>query len=170
MDKKAVLAQREYFKFVHGVTLRAIGTLTDDELDFRPKEGMRSPKELMYHVYAMERGIAAFVRTGKLPLASEELAIPETEGGKKVLETIRTVADLIGFAGESHALADKTIEEMSEEEIRMPVEAPYGTFPAFQFFTFAYDEHWHHRGQFYTYLRLLGKEGPMIYDYEGNKA
>ena len=31
----------------------------------------------------------------------------------------------------------------------------------------AYDEHWHHRGQLYTHLRLLGKEPPMLYDYGG---
>ena len=36
---------------------------------------------------------------------------------------------------------------------------------AWQYFLFAYDEHWHHRGQLYVYLRLLGKEPPNLYDY-----
>src|SRR3979411_1211327 len=45
-----------------------------------------------------------------------------------------------------------------------------GTPPAWQYFTFAYDEHWHHRGQLYTYLRLLGKEPPMLYDYGAGEA
>jgi uncharacterized damage-inducible protein DinB len=40
-----------------------------------------------------------------------------------------------------------------------------GTYPAWRTFDFGYDEHWHHRGQIYTYLRLLGKEPPMLYDY-----
>ena len=35
-----------------------------------------------------------------------------------------------------------------------------------EYLEFAYDEHWHHRGQLYTYLRLLGKEPPMLYDYQ----
>ena len=44
-------------------------------------------------------------------------------------------------------------------------DSPFGTYPAWQYLVFAYDEHWHHRGQLYTYLRLLGKEPPMLYDY-----
>jgi uncharacterized damage-inducible protein DinB len=54
---------------------------------------------------------------------------------------------------------------MSEEDVVRPVESPFGTYPAWRFFDFAYDEHWHHRGQLYTYLRLLGKEPPMLYNY-----
>jgi uncharacterized damage-inducible protein DinB len=54
---------------------------------------------------------------------------------------------------------------MSEEDVARSVESPMGTYPAWQYFTFAYDEHWHHRGQLYVYLRLLGKEPPNLYDY-----
>ena len=45
-----------------------------------------------------------------------------------------------------------------------------GKYPAWQYFAFAYDEHWHHRGQLYTYLRLLDKEPPMLYDYAAGEA
>jgi hypothetical protein len=54
---------------------------------------------------------------------------------------------------------------MSDETLARPVESPFGMFPAFTYYYFAYDEHWHHRGQLYTYLRLLGKEPPNLYDY-----
>mgnify|MGYP003381101304 CR=1 FL=1 len=44
--------------------------------------------------------------------------------------------------------------------------AAYGQeFAGWQFITFAYDEHWHHRGQFTVYLRLCGITPLMIYDY-----
>lgn len=169
MDKKALLEKRAYFRMVHGVTLRAVKTLSDSDLDYRPVPGMRSPRELIYHIYAMERGIAEYIRTGKLPASNEELAIPENPGAKERLKELKSTSDLIRFAKESYEMAERVIEEMTEEEIAGPVEAPYGVFPAFQFFTFTYDEHWHHRGQLYTYLRMLGKEPPMIYDYEGNE-
>ena len=55
---------------------------------------------------------------------------------------------------------------MDDDALRRTVESPMGPYPAWLFFTFAYDEHWHHRGQLYTYLRLLGKEPPMLYDYQ----
>lgn len=54
---------------------------------------------------------------------------------------------------------------MSDEDLARPVESPFGAYPAWRYFDFGYDEHWHHRGQLYTYLRLLGKQPPMLYDY-----
>jgi hypothetical protein len=95
---------------VHGITVRAIGAFTDAELDFRPQPAMRTPRELIFHLYAQEK-------------------------------------------------------LLSEDDVNRGVESPLGTYPAWQYFNFAYDEHWHHRGQLHSYLRLLGKEPPMLYDY-----
>ena len=49
MNKFDVLAKLEYFNMVHGVTLRAIATLSDEDLDFLPRPNMRSPRELIFH-------------------------------------------------------------------------------------------------------------------------
>jgi uncharacterized damage-inducible protein DinB len=166
MNKQALLGQREYFKLVHGITLKMIATFSDEELDFRPQHGMRSPRELIYHIYAMERGFAEFVPGGRLTQESEDVALPEKEVAKTKLAALQTTAALQAFVNESHQMADEAIAQMSDEDLAKIVEAPYGSFPAWQFFTFAYDEHWHHRGQLYTYLRLLGKEPPMLYSYE----
>ena len=166
MNKQALLGQREYFKMVHGVTLKTIASFADEELDFRPQPGMRSPRELIYHIYAMERGFAQFVPGGKLTIESEDTDIPEKEAAKVQLAELKTTGDLLAFATESHQIADNVIAQMTDEDLAKIVEAPYGSFPAWQFFAFAYDEHWHHRGQLYTYLRLLGKEPPMLYSYD----
>jgi uncharacterized damage-inducible protein DinB len=91
MNKQELLARRDYFNMVHGVTVRAIGAFTDEELT--SARGRRCG------------------RPGSL-----------------------------------------------------------GTYPAWQYFNFAYDEHWHHRGQLYSYLRLLGKEPPMLYDYGAGES
>jgi uncharacterized damage-inducible protein DinB len=55
---------------------------------------------------------------------------------------------------------------MSDEDLAKTIETPFGSFPAWQMFAFTYDEHWHHRGQFYTHIRLLGKEPLMLYSYD----
>jgi len=47
MTKSEVLAKLEYFNMVHGVTLRAIAALGDQELDYRPKPDMRTPREII---------------------------------------------------------------------------------------------------------------------------
>lgn len=170
MNKAALLGQRGYFQMVHGITLRLIGSFSDADLDFRPKEGMRSVRELIMHMYTMERTLAENIRSGKLTEETESIAVPEKPAAQAVLAELKTVADLQAYAQRYHQALDETLAAMSDEEIQRPVEAWYGTFPAWQFFAFAYDEHWHHRGQLYTYARLLGNEPPMLYDYENFPA
>ena len=167
MNKAALLAQRHYFDMVHSVTMRAIEGFSDAELDFRPADKMRSPRELVYHIYAMEVETAEGVKKGKLDPALTASVNPEDESAKATLASLDTVAKLQDYARKCHNTANETIQALSEEEVARLVEAPYGSFPGWQFFAFAYDEHWHHRGQLYTYLRLLGKEPLMLYSYEG---
>jgi uncharacterized damage-inducible protein DinB len=168
MNKEALLGQRAYFKMVHGVTLRLIQAFADADLDFRPQPGMRSVRELFLHMYGMEKGWAANIRKPKFEAAEENKAIPETEEGKTEVAKLKTVADVAAFARQSHQALDETLEAITAEELAGNVETPFGTFPRWQMFTFAYDEHWHHRGQLYTYARLLGKDVPMLYDYENS--
>lgn len=170
MNKKTLIGARHYFDMVHGVTLRLIGSFSDEDLDYRPKPEMRSVRELIAHVYTQERVTAEGVKAGTLTQGIENQAIPETEAGKQIVDSLSTVAAAQEYARASHKAAGELLESLTDEQIAAQVEAPYGTFPAWQFFSFAYDEHWHHRGQLYTYARLLGKEPPMLYDYENNQA
>ncbi len=170
MNKEALLGQRAYFKMVHGVTLRLIQSFSDADLDFRPKPEMRSVRDLFLHMYGMEKSWAANIRKPKLDAAEENKAIPESEEGKAELTTLKSTADVLAFAKAGHQALDEAVEAISEEELAGNVETPFGTFPRWQMFTFAYDEHWHHRGQIYTYARLLGKDVPMLYDYENSPA
>lgn len=134
MNKEHLSARCDYFDMVHGVTVRAIRVLSDDELDFRPRPNMRTPRELIFHIYSQEKLLAEAARGGRFTSDMAKASSP------------------------------------SDDQIASLVEAPFGTFPAWAYFMFANDEHWHHRGQFYSYLRLLGKEPPMLYDYEAGDA
>ena len=167
MNKEVIFGQRQYFKMVHGVTVRSIEPLTTEELNFRPRPEMRSLRELFYHIYAMEMNWALHLPKGKITQEEENVCMPETAEAKAVLANLTTVTDLQAYANEAKKMLDATLEKMSEEELARMVETPFGTFPAWQFFTMLSDEHWHHRGQLYTYIRLLGKEPLMLYSYEG---
>lgn len=170
MNKEALLAQYGYFKMVHGVTLRMIGAFADEDLDFRPKPGMRSPRELILHIYGMLKTFPIGISQGKLTQEAENPAIPESAEGKIAITELKSVADCQNYARNCFQIADTTAASLTDEQLTQQIESPFGTFPAWQYFTFAYDEHWHHRGQLYTYLRLLGKEPPMLYDYENSPA
>jgi uncharacterized damage-inducible protein DinB len=165
MNKQEVLARRDYFNLVHGVTVRAIDAFTDEELDFRPRPAMRTPRELIFHIYSQEKLLAEAARQGRFTMEAASRSSPEDEINASALKALGTVRAARAYAEACHQAADNIFRTMSEDEIIRPVESPMGTYPAWQYFAFAYDEHWHHRGQLYTYLRLLGKEPPMLYDY-----
>jgi len=163
MNKQELLARRD-FNMVHGVTVRAIGAFTDEELDFRPRP-VRTPRELIFHIYAQERLLAEAAQQGRFTMEAASRSNPEDEAGASALNALRTVSDIRAYADACHQAAERIFRTMSEDDINRPVESPLGRYPAWQYFSFAYDEHWHHRGQLYSYLRLLGKEPPMLYDY-----
>ena len=165
MDRQTFSAQCDYLNMVHGVTLRAIDAFSDGDLDFRPKPAMRTPRELIFHIYSQEKILAEAARQGKFTAEAASRSSPEEQGGATEAQALATVTDLKTYAQACHQAAQAIFSAMSESELNRPVESPFGTFPAWRYFGFAYDEHWHHRGQLYVYLRLLGKEPPMLYDY-----
>ena len=153
MNKQLLSARCDYFNMVQGVTVRAIRVFSDDELDFRPRPGMRTPRELIFHIYSQEKLLAEAAQGGRFTSAMAGASNPED-----------------AYAETCHQAAEAIFRSMSDDEIARPVESPFGNYPAWAYFIFAYDEHWHHRGQLYSYLRLLGKEPPMLYDYDVSEA
>jgi len=165
MDKPTFVTLCEYFDMVHSVTLRAVGGFTDVDLDFRPKPGMRTPRELIFHIYSQEKILADAAQQGRFAAEAASRSSPEEQAGAAELPALITVGDLKTYAQACHQAAQGIFAPMSESQLNHPVESPFGTHPAWRYFAFAYDEHWHHRGQIYAYLRLLGKQPPRLYDY-----
>jgi uncharacterized damage-inducible protein DinB len=165
MTRELLLARRDYFNMVHGVTIRAIAALADQDLDFRPRARARTTRELIFHIYAQEKLAAEAARDGRFTMEAANGSNPEDPANAPALAALATVKDAVTFANSCHEAAETIFRSMSEQDVARPVESPMGTYPAWQYFMFAYDEHWHHRGQLYVYLRLLGKEPPNLYDY-----
>jgi uncharacterized damage-inducible protein DinB len=165
MNRQAFLQRRDYFNLVHGVTVRAIGAFSDEELDYRPRPGMRTPRELIFHIYSQERILAEAAQRGEFTMEAASATSPEEKANASGLDQLRTVDAAKDFAHACHDAAEKIFRAMSEDELARPVASPMGSYPASQYSSFAYDEHWHHRGQLFTYLRLLGKQPPDLYGY-----
>jgi uncharacterized damage-inducible protein DinB len=165
MDQPTFSQQCEYFDMVHGVTLRAMEAFGDEGLDFRPQPGIRTPRELIFHVYSQEKILAEAARLGKFTAEAASRSSPEDPANAAEIQALITLNHLKAYAQACHHAAQAIFSAMSASELNHPVESGFGTYPAWRYFAFAYDEHWHHRGQLYTYLRLLGKQPPMLYDY-----
>jgi uncharacterized damage-inducible protein DinB len=165
MTRDLLLARRDYFNMVHGVTVRAIATLSDHDLDFRPSPRLRTARELIFHIYAQEKLLAEAARDGRFAMEAANGSNPDDPSNAPAVAMLATVKDAVTFATTCHDAAEGIFRSMSDEDVARPIESFMGTYPAWQFLLFAYDEHWHHRGQLYVYLRLLGKEPPDLYSY-----
>jgi uncharacterized damage-inducible protein DinB len=165
MTRELLLARCDYFNMVHGVTIRAIATLTDADLDFRPMARLRTPRELIFHIYAQEKIVAEAARDGRFTMEAANGSNPEDPLNAAAVAALTTVKAAVAFANSCHEAAEEIFRSMSDQNVTRPVESFMGNYAAWQYFLFAYDEHWHHRGQLYVYLRLLGKEPPDLYGY-----
>ena len=154
-----------YFGMVHGVTVKVISTFSDKDLDYRASPAMRTVREIVFHIYAQEKALAESIAAGAFSPEGFTSATPESPETASTLERLATAEDLRAYAEECHQAAMAVFGALSEEALNREIASPLGTYPAWRYFDFGYDEHWHHRGQLYACLRLLGKEPPMLYDY-----
>jgi uncharacterized damage-inducible protein DinB len=160
MNAATVKKDWDHFRTVHGIALRAVAALPENALDAHPVPKMRTPKELVVHMYGMVRAFPAGVRDGILKDPDDAAAAAEN----------RTKADLLAWCRLQWEAADVIVGRLDDAKVTGMVKTAWaGDLPGFALFRILNDEFWHHRGQFYCYLRLLGVEGPMIYDYENNE-
>ncbi|HEY8461849.1 MAG TPA: DinB family protein, partial [Blastocatellia bacterium] len=126
MNKQALLGKRQYFNMVHGVTLRLIGTFSDKDLDFSPKKGMRTVRDLILHMYGGEKAFVEGIKRGELTNEIMNQALPEAEEGKAVAATLKTVADCQKFADECHRAADDALAALTDQDLAGPLGSPWG--------------------------------------------
>src|ERR1051326_7186458 len=102
MDRQTFSILCEYFNMVHGVTLRAIEAFSGGDLDFRPKPAMRTPRELIFHVYSQEKILADAARLGKLTAEAAGRSSPEDQAGAAETRDLVTATDVKAFAQTCH--------------------------------------------------------------------
>jgi len=160
MNQAHVAQGWDYFRQVQGVGLRAVAALPEAALDTHPIPNMRTPKELAVHLFAGMRAFPQAVRDGNVT-AFDEAA---------VVTSLKSKADLLAWCRRMWDEGDAIVKGLTEAQITGLVHTPWaGDLPGFVMMQITFDEFWHHRGQFYTYLRALGVAPPMLYDFEHNE-
>jgi len=161
MNKQQLAMMWDHIRQMHGIGLRAVQALPADKLDSRPIPNMRTPKELVIHTYGMcVRAIAESVLHGKVADLDEKTIVPD----------IKTKDDLVNYVRASWAAADKAAASATDAQLQSIVKTDWGVdFPGYVMFGIVHDEYAHHRGQLYAYLRALGVEPPMVWDFEHNE-
>lgn len=157
MTKAALVPAWDMNRMRHGIALRCVQAMSDAQVNATPIQGMRSAREIVVHMYAFLRAVPESVLSGAI--AFDE---------KSVLARVRTQADLIAFMEESWRAADAAFQQCTDAQLTALVKAPWGDHPGGVMITMIPDEFIHHRGQLYCYLRQLGVEPPMVWDFAHN--
>lgn len=158
MSLQTHLAGWDQQRLRHGITLRLLEQLPGEKLTSRPIANMRTPVELVVHFYSTARLCAESVVTGNMA-AFDELA---------AVSLIRTKKQLLDFVTKEWAAADRNATKVTEKQLESIVTTPWGEFPGAAMIGILYTEYVHHRGQLYAYLRVLGVEPVMLWDFEHN--
>ncbi len=161
MNRQVHLALWDQQRLRHGITLRLLEQIPDDQLTRHPIAGMRTPVELVVHMYATVESMADGVHSGTAQSVDE----------KPIVDGIKTKAQLRQFVTKAWAQGDKQALSATEPQLGSPVKTPWGdTFPGHAMFGIIADEYLHHRGQLYAFVRTYGTEPVMVWDFEHNAA
>ena len=159
MDRKTLLSVWDQFRQIHGVTVRAIEAIPADQLEARPIPNMRSVKELVDHIYVYVRGIPPAILRGELV----------SEDCPPHLEQLTSHKDLVRYAVESFKIADQAVAKMTDSHVAAAIPTFFGRdLSGMALIQLTYDEHLHHRGQLYAYLRAIGVVPPFIWSFDDN--
>jgi len=135
---------------IHKQTARALTAATEDKLDWRPKEGMFTLRELVRHIPEAESAVALTALSGSMQKSRIDLS---SAGVGEIVETFnREHEQLVA------EVSRLTLDQLNEE-----IEA-FGRKMRRVVLLWGMTEHEiHHRGQLYTYYRLAGIEPPNLY-------
>lgn len=159
MDRQSHLQMWDQMRTRHGITLRVIEQIPSDQLTSHPIAGMRSPAELVVHMYSTIQQLAEGVLAGAIGESRE----------KSVAGGITNREQLLLFVNDAWAAGDKIAGQVTEAQLNGTVQTPWGEpFPGFAMFGFVSDEYLHHRGQLYAFVRALGIEPVMLWDLDHN--
>jgi uncharacterized damage-inducible protein DinB len=161
MNKQGHLMMWDQMRMRHGITLRVIDQIPADKLASHPIAGMRTPVELLVHMYASMVAFTDSVLKGSVAPYDE----------KDTVASIKTREQLVAFVTKSWVAADKDAHAVTDAQLGSMVKTPWGdSFPGFAMYGIIADEYLHHRGQLYAYIRTYGIEPVMVWDFEHNAA
>jgi len=157
MEKKDVMVMLRYFDKVQKVTLKAMKLIPEKKLNFKPCPEVMSVKELVSHIFANEKVFASGAKNGSI----------SEDDFRKESKEFKNLKSLINYAKKVHQNTNRIAKSLTGKQMKKKVKTFWGDqFPAYTCFFILYDEHWHHRGQLFTYLRLLGIKPPDLYDFK----
>ncbi len=151
MTKNAIL---KYWQNVRKLTLKVFDLFPENKFNFKPAGGVRSVAEQFDHILIVELFARIGILMGEWSLApfSGERDISNSNLREKLYNEHKKTIGLLRM--------------LPEGQFMKAYDTPFGIVSGEVIINEAIDEEIHHRGNLYTYLRLLDIEPPqMIQNY-----
>ncbi len=153
MNGLSVLA---HWDEVRGVLWQALDKLSDEQLAFRPGDGLMSPARQALHIAGCEDGWLRHVLTGELADFPAPYMGTDFPG-----EDTLTVEVLKTHLAEIHARSAAYLAPLGLADLERIVETAWGqTYTVYEVFRYVIAHELHHRGEVFLTLGLLGLEAP----------
>ena len=135
---------------IHKQTARVLEAAPEDKLDWRPKEGMFTLRELIRHIPEAELTIGRSALAGSMQ--------------KKEIDLSKSsVSEIVQTFNANHDQLAEDVSKLTLDELNEEIEA-FGRKMRRVVLLWGMTEHEiHHRGQLFTYYRLAGIEPPNLY-------
>lgn len=147
---------RQWFKHwdeVRRELFRALDMLTDDQLNFVPREGLWSLGEVVRHIASAEEGWFRYQIERKYDEWPEDYTAADYP----------TVASVKALLSDVHARTEAYLETLSLDDLDQQIDTPRGEhIPLWWIIWHVIDHELHHRGEVFLMLGLMGLEAPDI--------
>jgi uncharacterized damage-inducible protein DinB len=147
------------FDEAHAITCKAVRQVPEMLRDFRPTREMMTAFDLIFHMFSQERAMLAGATSGELLLAE----FGAVEQDKAILKTIE---DLARYGELVHGQTRDWLSMVSEDQFRKTTKTFLGPSTPERLLHSALVHMFHHRGQLYVYLRLMGIEPVFVWTGE----
>ena len=155
-NQRTAMNARELFGHwaeVRDGLFQALDKLTDDQLDFVPREGLWSLGTVARHIANAEEGWFRYAVTRELNEWPAEYTA----------EDYPTVESIKALLSEVHARTEAYLATVDAADLDRTIDTPWGGKLSLRWIIWHVLEHEiHHRGEIFLMLGLLGLEGPDI--------
>ncbi|MBI3654509.1 MAG: DinB family protein [Acidobacteria bacterium] len=138
------------WNYTHQQTSRIVRAAPPDKMEWRPKEGMFTLRELVSHFPQAEQ---AFIRTAM-------------DGGYKKIDldlSSRTPEEIANIFDENHEKLAAELLTLTMEQLNREIEFGGHKLRCRDLLKVLVEHEIHHRGQLYTYFHLADVEPPKLY-------
>jgi uncharacterized damage-inducible protein DinB len=132
--------------------LELLKVVNDEQLSFRPWEKGMSLSEMALHIIGANTMFVNSLKTGVITRPTEK---KEVTSAKELIEVIEAQTEY----------AKQVLETLSEEQLKSIITFAGMDLPGTAILELAKDHEIHHKGQLFTYVRLLGIEQVPFFIY-----